>query len=203
MLTAVFAAVAGILLFTSEAQHGTLATALTAQPARWVIAAAKTVDGRRDRTRARSSRDGRRVSSAPWLGGLELGDTSIMATTTLWALLFTALAAALRAGRRHDRPPQLRRHLGLLVWWLVVENLLTLFLPERISRFLPFVAGNNLLGIEGDTVPSRSRSPLLSPGLRTRSSSVATPPRHWLSEPSCSTAATPTDQPRQPPAIGG
>ena len=33
VFTAVFAAVAGILLFTSEAQHGTLALTLAAQPA--------------------------------------------------------------------------------------------------------------------------------------------------------------------------
>ena len=42
-LVAMLAAVAGILLFTSEAQHGTLAVILAARPARWVLVAAKTV----------------------------------------------------------------------------------------------------------------------------------------------------------------
>ena len=37
------AAVAGILMFTGEAQHGTLAVTLAARPARWVIVAAKTI----------------------------------------------------------------------------------------------------------------------------------------------------------------
>jgi hypothetical protein len=41
-LTAVIAAITSILTITSESQYGTLATALTAQPARWVIVAAKT-----------------------------------------------------------------------------------------------------------------------------------------------------------------
>lgn len=41
VLVSVLAAVAGILLFSAEAQHGTLAVTLTAQPARWVVAAAK------------------------------------------------------------------------------------------------------------------------------------------------------------------
>lgn len=43
VLTGVFAAVAGILLFTSEVQHGTLAPTLAAQPARSAIVASKTL----------------------------------------------------------------------------------------------------------------------------------------------------------------
>jgi len=61
-----------------------------------------------------------------------------------------------RAGRWNDRPSRRRRHLGLLVWWLVVENLLTLFLPEQVSRFLPFFAGNGPLGIQSDTTTPES-----------------------------------------------
>lgn len=84
------------------------------------------------------------------LGGLDLGDTSTMAATVLWALLLTALSAVLGLG-----VGMIIRHSsgaisGLLVWGLVVENMLTVFAPERLSRFLPFVAGNNLLGIEGE-----------------------------------------------------
>ena len=43
VLTAVFASITGILLFTSEAQHGTLAGVLTSQPARWVIVFSKSM----------------------------------------------------------------------------------------------------------------------------------------------------------------
>ena len=42
-LVATLAIVTGILMFTGEAQHGTLAVTLTARPARWVIVSAKTV----------------------------------------------------------------------------------------------------------------------------------------------------------------
>ncbi|TCC44827.1 hypothetical protein E0H73_45240 [Kribbella pittospori] len=149
VLTGVFAAVAGILLFSSEAQHGTLATALTAQPARWVIVAAKTL---------MAAVFGAVLGAAGMatgfggalLGGLAMGDTSAMAATALWALLFTALSAMLGLG-----VGMIVRHSSgaisaLLVWGLVVENLLTLFLSEQVSRFLPFVAGNNLLGIDAD-----------------------------------------------------
>ena len=44
-LVSVLAIVMGTLLFTSEVQHGTLANAVAAQPARWVTVAAKAVIG--------------------------------------------------------------------------------------------------------------------------------------------------------------
>ncbi|MEU5002263.1 hypothetical protein [Streptomyces sp. NPDC021622] len=45
---------------------------------------------------------------------------------------------------------------GLLVWGFVVENLLNLFLSPQISRFLPFLAGDALLGIDSDTATPES-----------------------------------------------
>ncbi len=108
-LVAMLAGVTGILMFTGEAQHGTLAVTLAARPARWVIVAAKTTtaavvglalgvdrDDRRLRRRgARRRRARQRI--APHLPG--------------------AVGAALhrprrphRPRRRHDRPPQRRRH---------------------------------------------------------------------------------------------
>jgi hypothetical protein len=148
-LTAVLAAVAGILLFSSEAQHGTLATALTAQPARWVIAASKTMTAT-----AVGLVLGATGMAAGFVGavvgGLDMGDTSTMATTALWALLFTTLTAmiGLAVGMivRHGAGAIS----GLLVWWLVVENLILQFAPAKAARFLPFDAGYHLLGIGSD-----------------------------------------------------
>jgi hypothetical protein len=96
------------------------------------------------------------------VGGLELGDTSGMAATTLWALVFTSLAALFGLG-----VGMIVRHgsgaiSSLLVWWLVVENLLTLFLPATVSRFLPFFAGNGLLAIQSDTATADSIAVALS-----------------------------------------
>jgi ABC-type transport system involved in multi-copper enzyme maturation permease subunit len=161
VLTGVIAAVAGILLFSSEAQHGTLATALTAQPARWVIVAAKTM-----MATALGLVLGAAGMAASFggavLGGLDMGDTSAMAATTLWALLFTALSAVFGLG-----VGMIVRHSSgaisaVLVWGLVVENLLTLFLPEQVSRFLPFVAGNNLLAIQGEGAFAESAATALT-----------------------------------------
>ena len=150
VLTAVFAAVAGILLFSSEAQHGTLAATLTAQPARWVIAVSKTIMAITFGLVLGAAGMAASFGGAV-LGGLDLGDTSTMTATTIWALVYTSLAAVLGLG-----VGMIIRHSsgaisGLLVWGLVVENLLTLFVPAQAYRFLPFYAGNGLLGIDSDT----------------------------------------------------
>jgi ABC-2 type transport system permease protein len=161
VLTAVLAAVAGILLFTSEAEHGTLATGLSAQPARWVIVAAKA---------AMAAAFGLVLGAAGMvagfggavLGGLDMGDTSTMAATTLWALLFTALATVFGMGIGMIIRHSSGAISGLLVWWLVVENLLTMFLPEQASRFLPFFAGNSMLAIDGEGAFAESAALALS-----------------------------------------
>lgn len=149
VLTAVFAAVTGLLLFTSEVQHGTLPGTLAAQPARWVTVAAKGLIAA-----ARGLVLGAIGLSAGFAGavaaGLEVGDTSTMAAATTWALVFTTLAALLGLGVgmivRHSSGAVS----GLLVWWFVVENMLALFMPAQALRFLPFYAGNGLLTLDSD-----------------------------------------------------
>jgi ABC-2 type transport system permease protein len=161
VLTGVLASISGILSFTSEAQHGTLAGTLTAQPARWVVAAAKTV-----MAAARGFALGAAGMIAGALGavagGLDTGDTSGVAATVAWALLFTTLAAVLGLGVGMIVRNSSAALSGLLVWGLVLENLLTVFLSENISRFLPFVAGNNLLGIQGEGAFAESAQSMLS-----------------------------------------
>ncbi len=43
---------------------------------------------------------------------------------------------------------------GLLVWWLVVENIVMAFAKPTVARYLPFVAGNGMLGFapEGEAI---------------------------------------------------
>jgi hypothetical protein len=148
VLTGALAAINGLLLFTSEVQHGTLAGSVAAQPARWVTVAAKAVmaTGRGMALGAVGMAAGFAGALA---GGLDVGDTPIAATAA-WALLFTGLAALLGLGVgmivRHSSSAVA----GLLVWWFVVENLLAVFLPVEALRFLPFYAGTSLLGIVSD-----------------------------------------------------
>lgn len=149
LLTAVLAAIAGVLLFTTEVQHGTLPAALTAHPSRWPVVAAKSL-----------------VATGFGLvlgvvgltagfvgalaGGLEVGDTSGMVTTVLWALLYTVGAALLGLGVGMVVRHSAGAVSGLLVWWLVVEGMVVSFAPVQVVRFVPFDAGARTLGIETD-----------------------------------------------------
>ncbi len=144
-LTTVLATIAGILMFTSEVQHGTMAAAVTAQPARWVTVAAKT---------AIAACFGLAMGAlgmigglgGALLGGLDSGDTSAMTSRALWGLLVATLAPLLGLGIG-----MILRHSAaavsiLLVWVFVVENLLRTLIPANVHRFLPFSAANGLLG---------------------------------------------------------
>ncbi|MGB3412531.1 MAG: hypothetical protein WBA45_15190 [Microthrixaceae bacterium] len=146
IFTAVFVSISGILMFTSEAQHGTLAVTIAARPTRWVIAGAKalmsvTVGGVFGLVGMAAAAGGAA------LGGLALGSVSAMAATAGWALLYTGAAAIFGLG-----VGMIARHSGgaisgLLVWWFVAENLIRSFVAPTIGRFLPFDAGYRTLGV--------------------------------------------------------
>jgi hypothetical protein len=123
------------------------------------------------------------------LGGLALGDTGSIAGTAAWALTFTALASVLGLGVGMIVRHSAAAISGLIVWWLVVENLLWAFLPATVSRFLPFYAGGALLGIEVDTATPETIAVALS---RTQDALLfgATQLSPSRSAPSCSTAGT-------------
>lgn len=152
-LSAVLTIVTGTLMFTSELQHGTLAGAITAQPARWVTVAAKS---------AVAACFGLAMGvvgmvaglSGAVLGGLEAGDTSGMMATAMWGLMLTTVAGIFGLGIG-----MIVRHSSAaismtLVWAFVIENLFRAFAPPTISRFMPFSAANGLLAIETTNDPA-------------------------------------------------
>jgi len=148
-ITSALATIAGALLLTSEVQHGTLATAVTARPARGVIALAKTLTAAAIGLvlGALGLVTGFAGSA---LGGLAMGDTSGLPASLGWALVFTTLSAMLGLG-----VGMILRHSaaavgGFLVWGFVIENLFHVFLPAQVARFLPYIAGNHLLGYNPD-----------------------------------------------------
>jgi len=144
IFTAVFAAVGGILMFTSEAQHGTLGPTLSAQSSRAVIVAAKThMAASYGALLGTVGLAGGFVGA--YLGPIAMGDTSTIVSTGFWAIIFSSTAAMLGLGVGMIARHSTAAVSGLLVWWLVVENLLSVFLDERFARFLPFVAGNGML----------------------------------------------------------
>jgi ABC-2 type transport system permease protein len=148
-VSSMLAAIVGVLLFGSDVQHGTLATAVVARPTRWVLAVAKTV------TAAVLGLLVGAVGLAVGFGGaalagLDAGDTSSLPASIGWALAFTTLAAVLGLGLAMVVRHSTAAIGGLLVWGFVVENLLTVFLAEQVTRFLPFYAGNHLLAYDSD-----------------------------------------------------
>jgi len=160
-LTTVLATIVGALLFTSEVQHGTIANSVAAQPARWVIVAAKS-------TLAAGFGLAMGVLgmigglSGAVLGGLEKGDTSGMASAALWGLLLTTLAPLLGLG-----VGMILRHSAaaisiVLVWAFVLENLVRTLVPANAARFMPFSAAAGLLGISQATDDASTLAAALS-----------------------------------------
>jgi len=143
-LVAMLATITGILMFTAEAQHGTLAGALTARPTRWVIVTAKAVMA----TTVGLVLGGTAMLSGfggAMLGGADLGDESAVASRALWALLYIALAAMIGLGVGMIARHSAGAISGLLMWSFVIESLFAPALPDGVVHFLPFSAGYRLL----------------------------------------------------------
>lgn len=151
-LSTVLAVVAGTLMFTSEVHHGTIAAAITAQPARWVVVAAKTLVAAGFGLAMGVAGMIAGVSGGV-LGGLDAGDTSGMPATAAWGLLLTTVAAVFGLGIglivRHSAAAISMT----LVWTFVIENLFRGFAPPTVYRYLPFNPANGLLSIETTADP--------------------------------------------------
>lgn len=143
-LVAMLAAVAGILMFTGEAQHGTLAVVLAARPARWVVVTAKTVTAAMVGVALGVTGMVAGFAGAA-MGGVELGSGSHLASRGLWALLYIVLAALIGLGVGMIIRHTAAAITGLLMWSFVVESLFAPMFPESVRHALPFSAGYRLL----------------------------------------------------------
>jgi ABC-2 type transport system permease protein len=63
-------------------------------------------------------------------------------------VLFTSQAAVLGVGLGMIVRHSAFAVSGLLVWSFLFEGLLDLFLPARVARFLPFLAGDRMIAID-------------------------------------------------------
>lgn len=153
VFTAVFAAISGILIHTADAENHTITQSFAAQPRRSIVVAAKAVT-----TAGFTATLGLSGLAAgavgAMLGGVEAGDTSTIPATVVWATAFAVLAGTLGLGIGLVARQSAAAISGVLVWWLVVENLVAVFAPERVVRFMPFFAGNGMLEIieEGERI---------------------------------------------------
>ncbi len=143
-LVAMLASVTGILMFTGEAQHGSLAVTLMARPARWVTVAAKTTTAAA--VGAALGVTGMVAGFAgAAVGGVELGSGSHLVSRAAWALLYIVLAALVGLGVGMIVRHSAAAITGLLMWSFVVESLLAPMIPESARHALPFSAGYRLL----------------------------------------------------------
>jgi hypothetical protein len=152
-LTMVLVIIAGILLFTSEVQFGTIANTVAAQPARWVTVAAKSV------VAAAFGLAAGIVGLVAGFGaalasGMHMGNTHGIVVTAIWCLVLTTFAGVLGLGLGMIIRHSAAAVSSALVWTFVIENLIRNLAPAKLSRFLPFSAANGLLTIRsaGDTV---------------------------------------------------
>jgi len=153
VFTAVFAAVSGILIHTADAENHTITQTFAAQPKRSVVIAAKaaTTAG----FTAMLGLSGLAAGAVgAMLGSVEAGDTSTIPATIVWATGFAVLAGVLGLGIGLVARQSAAAISGVLVWWLVIENLVAAFAPDRVVRLMPFFAGNGMLEIvdEGERI---------------------------------------------------
>jgi hypothetical protein len=162
-LTAVLSTIAGALLFTSEVHHGTLAGSLTAHPSRWPIVTAKAL---------LAAGFGLLLGAVGMVagfvgalaGGVEMGDTSGMASTVLWGLLYTTGSGLIGLGVGMVVRHSAAAVSGVLVWWLVIEGLIVQTAPPEVVWFVPFDTGFRALGLESSyDVPAVVARGLSSP----------------------------------------
>lgn len=144
-LTTLFAVVAGTLVFTSEAQYGTLAGTLTARPSKPTVVAAKAVV---------AASLGATMGALGIAGGLaggvvsgmDTGDMSGAVAGVAWALVLTTLAPVLGLGVGLVVRHAAGAATAVLVWALAVETVVRGMVPATVSRLMPFSAAHGLLG---------------------------------------------------------
>lgn len=143
-LVAMLAAVAGILLITGEAQHGSLAVVLAARPARWVVVLAKSVTATMIGGALGIAGMSAGYAGAAF-GGADLGGGSHLASRAAWAMLYIVCAALVGLGLGMISRHTAGAITGMLLWSFVVESLFAPLLPEGARHALPFSAGYRLL----------------------------------------------------------
>ena len=160
-VVAVLAAVVGVQVFTSDLQHGVMSAMLVVQPSRQIVVLAKVgVAAIGGFLLGTLSVVVGIVGAAA--SGVEWGDTSNIVGNIPWALGYTTLSALLGLGMGLLIRSGVIAIAGVLIWGLVIEGLLALFLPAEIGRFLPFLAGDRMLALESDFLNTGTAGVLLT-----------------------------------------
>jgi ABC-2 type transport system permease protein len=151
-ISGVFAALAGIMLITSEYRYGTIRPTFLVTPRRSRVLVAKLAAGllaglvfgvageALGFTIGLVILEVRGIPYAPDTGTTVLMLGGTVAASALWSAIGVGLGAILRS--------QVGAIIALLAWGFVVENLLFAFVPS-VGRFAPGQAQDGLLGVTG------------------------------------------------------
>ena len=161
---AFFAALIGVMAITSEFRHGTIRPTFVFTPKRGRVLTAKVVTSLALGTffglitEALAFGTGAAVLA---IRGAELGlSTEKVLLTILGSTAVAALMAALGVGFGALVRNQVLAVIGLIVWFMVVENTIMSLAPD-VGRFFPLAAGDAMTGIDAEELLSASAGALV------------------------------------------
>jgi ABC-2 type transport system permease protein len=157
--TGILSLLLGIVLFTNEFRHGTIARTLLATPRRWRLVVTKLLTGATSGTALELVTLGTVLSVAViWLSALDVplewGDIADGAGRAFVAVVLAGVLGAALGGAVHSQVGAL---VGALVWMFVVEPLCWVLLGlldwDGVADYLPAASIGGILDTENDGLP--------------------------------------------------
>ena len=157
--TGILALLLGIVLFTNEFRHGTIARTLLAAPRRWRLVATKLLTGATVGVGLELVALATSLAiAAIWLNALEVplvaGDLSDGAARSLVAAVLAGVVGAALAGAVQSQVGAL---VGALVWMFVVEPLCWVLLGlidwDGVAEYLPAASLAGIIDTEDEGLP--------------------------------------------------
>ena len=157
--TGILSLLLGIILFTNEFRHGTIARTLLAVPRRWRLVVMKLVTGATSGTVLELVALGTSlVMAVIWLGALDVPlegrDIADGAARSLVAVVLAGVLGAALGGAVHSQVGAL---VGALVWMFVVEPLcwalLGLLSWDGVAEYLPAASIGGIIDTEDQGLP--------------------------------------------------
>ena len=147
------AALIGVMSISSEFRHGTIRPTFIFTPKRGRVLAAKVLVSARSRCTLRAADRGARARRRDGVLSAREVPTSFWAPTiccslALGSVAVAALMAALGVGVGAVLRNQVLAVIGFVVWFMVIENLMSNF-ASGVGKFFPLAAADALSGVKG------------------------------------------------------
>jgi ABC-type transport system involved in multi-copper enzyme maturation permease subunit len=157
--TGILSLLLGVVLFTNEFRHGTIARTLLASPRRWRLVVTKLVTGATSGLVLEAVALGSTLAvAAIWLNALDVplewGDIADGAGRSLVAVVLVGVLGAALGGAVHSQVGAL---VGVLVWMFVVEPLCWALLGlvdwDGAAEYLPTASAGGMIDTEDEGLP--------------------------------------------------